>query len=331
SRIRRIIIPDPWISWVPFAVVAGIREARRRGGFDAIVSSSPNESSHLAGWALAALLRVPWIADLRDPWWSNSRRTGRDGWIGRADAALGRLVLRRARHITTASAPWTEQIAEELPAVPVSFVMNGTADSTGPRDDPPADASTLVYTGLLHGRRQFSPPFLAAIRDANVVRAQRGAAPLTLEVYGPPSEDLAAAASDADASDVVRQHGVVERAEAIAAQRAAGAVVVVIGDNPTEVECLPAKLFEYISTGRPIVVLGPRENEAARLVEAHGLGVSASDEDIARLVEMLTSTTLQAARHDAPETAHELSQDRMACEFADTIAMIVDDDHRTRV
>jgi len=84
------LIPDPYAPW---ARGARRRTARRiaSGGVDAILSSSPPDSAHLAALGLAA--RPPWVADFRDPWMGLYHRTPPTAWHRARHATLERRVL----------------------------------------------------------------------------------------------------------------------------------------------------------------------------------------------------------------------------------------------
>ncbi|MGD8414509.1 MAG: hypothetical protein PVF33_09765, partial [Candidatus Latescibacterota bacterium] len=71
SAARRIaslfLVPDSYAGWRPFAVKAATA-AIESGRFDALYSTSPPESSHLAALSVQRRSGLPWVADFRDPW-----------------------------------------------------------------------------------------------------------------------------------------------------------------------------------------------------------------------------------------------------------------------
>ena len=71
SGLRKLsdwwLIPDSYVGWSRRARAAAERRARR-GGFDAMLSSSPPDSVHLAALAVHRRIGLPWVADFRDPW-----------------------------------------------------------------------------------------------------------------------------------------------------------------------------------------------------------------------------------------------------------------------
>ena len=53
-------------TWLPFALPRALSLARK-GDFDVVLTTSPPQSAHLVGLALARR-GLPWIAELRDGW-----------------------------------------------------------------------------------------------------------------------------------------------------------------------------------------------------------------------------------------------------------------------
>jgi hypothetical protein len=62
-----VFLPDARVGWVPFAAWRGARLSRQRG-IDALLTTGPPHSAHLAGLAIRRAGRLPWVADFRDPW-----------------------------------------------------------------------------------------------------------------------------------------------------------------------------------------------------------------------------------------------------------------------
>ena len=65
--LSRLIVPEPLaLAWAPFARHRALRLHRERD-FDCVITTSPPESAHGVGMALARR-GVPWVADVRDAW-----------------------------------------------------------------------------------------------------------------------------------------------------------------------------------------------------------------------------------------------------------------------
>jgi len=62
-----VIIPDARVLWAPWAARAAAEELRS-ARYDAVVTTGPPHSVHLAGLKLKRRYGRPWLADFRDPW-----------------------------------------------------------------------------------------------------------------------------------------------------------------------------------------------------------------------------------------------------------------------
>ncbi|HRQ31008.1 MAG TPA: glycosyltransferase, partial [Saprospiraceae bacterium] len=62
-----LFIPDPRKFWNYFAIKKA-KELILKNGIEVVITSSPPHSTQLIGRKLKKLLKVKWIADLRDPW-----------------------------------------------------------------------------------------------------------------------------------------------------------------------------------------------------------------------------------------------------------------------
>lgn len=64
------LIPDTYVGWYRPALRAA-RAAAAQTPFDAVLSTSPPQTAHLVARTLCREKKLPWIADLRDPWTDN--------------------------------------------------------------------------------------------------------------------------------------------------------------------------------------------------------------------------------------------------------------------
>jgi hypothetical protein len=62
--------------------------------------------------------------------------------------------------------------------------------------------------------------------------------------------------------------GRVTHGEAMRHMQRARALLLLVNDTPNLMGILPGKLFEYLSTGRPILAVGPQQGDVARVLHA---------------------------------------------------------------
>lgn len=276
SRLASVVVPDLSLgTWLPFALPAALRLVRERR-FDCVLTSSPPPSTHLVGLALRRH-GTPWIAELRDGW---TFEPPHPPWPLRAqhaaDRALERRVLIPADAVVGVTRPIVEDVRERLGMDAVLITNGFDPDETesGEADellDP--ERRSLVHTGRLSLSHISVGPLLDALRllaADDPVRAKQ----LEVVFAGSLTDEERQALAAPDLAHAVRFVGWLERPKALALQRAADALLVVTAGAERR-SVATGKLFEYLASGRPILVLGD-ETEAAHIVAETGSGLSAS-------------------------------------------------------
>jgi glycosyltransferase involved in cell wall biosynthesis len=312
---ERILVPDPkLLGWVPGALAAA-RNVLRRHPVDCLITTSPFESTHLIGLALAR--QCPWVADLRDGWTFESWRPALPSATQRrADAWLERHALTSADAVSAVPRAVAADVQRRLGRA-AHHISDGW-DPELERDLARASRTTLrpgrvrlVYTGTLwRADGQDPSPVFDALRR---LRAEDHdlATRLELVLAGPlsPTESQRLSAFRLDGA--VRHIGHVSRIEAVALQRAADALLL-IGSSRRDV--VTGKIFEYLASGQPIVVV-PDENEAAAIVRDTGTGVAITLDHQTAIVQVLRDLItgklresyrphgLEAFRYPAPARA----------------------------
>jgi glycosyltransferase involved in cell wall biosynthesis len=275
--LTRVLVPDAYVvSWLPAAFVS-LRRILARSAVDVLVTSGPPDSTHLLGLLLGRR-RPAWIADFRDGWCFEPLREPFPTAPQRAmDRWLERKVASTADVAVGATRPIVDDLAERLGAR-AAYVPNawdpeariGSAAATAAE----GFGVQLVYTGTLSGVRGSSPePLLRAMR---IVLEEAALPPLRLVVAGRLTAAERSLIDRSGVADAVVHLGVLERADALALQRSADALLLLTSRNSSEAT---GKLFEYLGAGRPILALA-EGNEAARIVRETNTGITVSPDDV---------------------------------------------------
>ncbi len=282
TALWKVIVPDPWlVSWNPYALRAIRRQLAERP-FDCLITSSPAESTHMLALALGRR-RPAWVADFRDGWCFQPLREPFPLGVQRsADHRIERRVATSADVLTAATAPIADDLRERFGAralhVPNGFDPEADTDGSLPPEYDPS-RPTLVHTGPLLGPRGRDPrPLLTALG-----RLRDQHPDLQLLVAGRSEFDEIGLLAEVGLGDAVRHLGYLPRAQALALQRAARALVLLTSDATCEAT---GKLYEYLASGRPIVALAAG-NEAARIVSETGSGVAVSPHDDEAITDVL--------------------------------------------
>jgi len=286
SRLEWVVVPDiSLVSWLPFAW----KEARSMRP-DCVITTSPPQSAHLVGLRLARR-GIPWIAEFRDGW---RFERARGDWPLRSQRALDdrleRAVATRADAIVAVTQPIAEDLERRFGRA-VTLITNGFDPDDVVEGGRAAGGSILdpkrfsvVHTGSMGFTGGTARPLVDALQ---LLRAEVPDLESRLEVVfaGLLSTDEAGLLQSADLDGIVRCVGALERAEVLQLQRAAD-LLLVVTEGARRTSVATGKLFEYLATERPILVLGT-ETEAARIVLGAERGAATSADDPADIAAAL--------------------------------------------
>jgi glycosyltransferase involved in cell wall biosynthesis len=288
--LTSVFVPDAFaVSWAPAAYRAARRIVRERG-IECIVTSSPFESTHLVALALGKS-RPAWLADFRDGWTFEPLRPSFPTEIQRRlDRRLERVVVRTADSVVAVTPPIADDLRRRF-AIEAAYVPNGwdpdlepeVARAT-PQTEVRAGRFGLVHTGGISTRAD-PRPFLDALatlgRDEPDV-AER----LDVILAGRLSPSDRHLLDRAELGGMVRHVGMLPRADSLALQRRADALLLLTSRQSSEAT---GKLFEYLASGRPILALA-NGNAAARIVEETSTGITVPPDDVPAIVRALKAT-----------------------------------------
>jgi hypothetical protein len=292
--LRGMSIPDRWVSWWPAGVWRGLQLIRQHQPA-ALLSTFPIATAHMIGLTLAKLSGRPWIADFRDN--MTDADFPRDRWTWHFNRWLEGAVVRRADISLFTTPGALRMYAERYPAVAAerwAIVENGfdeenftQAESSIARQPLGAPGQlTLIHSGLLYPQERDPRPFFAAVaalKQAGTISAQG------LRIV------LRATGSDELYAPVLRDHGIadiVELAPPVGYRAALAEMLCADGLLLFQAAMcnhqIPAKLYEYLRAGQPILALTDPWGDTATTLRAaghHAIVDLARREDIQRGLE----------------------------------------------
>ncbi len=324
--LSRVLVPEPLVvAWAPFARGRALR-LHRSEPFDCVITSSPPESAHLVGSALARR-GTPWVADLRDAWTFEALRPRLPTAAQRrADERLERRWLAAADAVVCVSRPVAEDLSARL-GIEALVVPNGWDPELveEPAGQPGATAAatrglldpqrvSLVYTGRFGSYGRDPEPLVRAL--AELARRHPGDAErLELVVAGPLTEaERELLQTDVAPARVVLA-GSLARADALALQREADALLLIA--QPARTQLANFKLFEYFAAGRPILALAAG-TEAGRIAAEAGCEAVRAD-DVPAIVTSLRGLVAGGLSPPNRESQREYAYPAVAEGMADAV------------
>jgi glycosyltransferase involved in cell wall biosynthesis len=276
--------PDAQVGWAAPAARAAVRLIGELRPHILFSSSLPN-ASHLAAWRAARATGVPWVAELRDLWTDN-HNFRRIAPLRALERRLERAVLGSADALITPSDVWSAQLQQRFER-PTYVVPNGFDPHDYLPGPPPAAGQRfeLVYTGMFYNGKQNPMPLfdaIASLARSGAIRPER----FRVRFIGQYLAPLAARANEAGISSFVSIEPQVGHREALAAQKAATALLFLDWADGRERGWYSAKIYEYLGAGRPILSVGAADSVVADLLRHTGAGHAApSSQSVGAVLE----------------------------------------------
>jgi glycosyltransferase involved in cell wall biosynthesis len=251
-----------------------------RYSFDAVVSSGPPHSAHVAGVLACGLKYGILTLDMRDPWagliekeWPELGYTS--NVARRMTRRLERMIFRRARSIVTNTEEHAAHVRRTYPSARVAFISNGIDYERLPTPTGDKfDGLSLVHAGTLYLGRDLSPVIIGMRQFLEKYPGARGA--LRLRLAGSMEAGLESKfrgeVAAANLQEAVETFGHVSRHEAMELINRSHLTLVLAQDQPTQI---PAKLYECVGLGIPTLVIAEPMSAAAR--EADRIGAWTCD------------------------------------------------------
>ena len=269
----RLFNPDPGVVWARAAARhPSVLDAAVGAAF--ILSSNPPESAHVGAWILSQRLSLPHIVDMRDGWLDEPlkpylRTSAFKRW---QEGRLETRILREASAIQVTSDVWKELLCKRLPEIAskVTVLTNGYPESipemVRTENKPRDDGLVLVHTGRFLGSMQTRSPdiLLQPLLEGIKHKASRG----TIKLIGSLSaeelkiierfvEPFANQGWSVECPGSLPRHDLLQLLP-----RVDGLLLL-----SETFAAIPCKFFEYIPTGRPMMVVTDRNSAVWRICE----------------------------------------------------------------
>lgn len=295
--MKIITLPDHQIFWIPFATLRSMKIIKQYGIQNVLISAPPN-SSLFIGYFLKLFKKVKFIADLRDPIVGNIAQVNLINPVDilskiekKSLICIERIIITNADVVITNTETHRQEMKEKYRQDKFYTVRNSfdKDDYKGIRIDK-YGKFTISHIGSMYGLRK-ADLFLQAIK---LLETKVSPMPLNLEV-------LFVGQSDGSIEKAISKYGVekyvaiqppVAHRKAIEIMTRSHLLLLVKEMGEGGSSQIPAKFYEYLGTGNPILCIGTKESEVANLIRESQAGyVEENDfEKLAEVLEKLLST-----------------------------------------
>ncbi len=320
-------LPDRWVSWWLGAVFSGWRMCRQNRP-DVIWSTYPIATAHLIGLTLSHLTGIPWVADFRDSMTEDDYAYPRDPRLWHVFRRLERRVMARCNRAVFTTPGARRMYEERYPDVTAerfAVIPNGYDEENFAVAErrlpirPDGERLVLLHSGVLYPEERDPRALYAAI--SALKRAGRLCAEnFELRLRATAYDDFhARLIAGHGIEDVVRLLPSIGYEDALTEMMSVDGLLVMqsAGCNHQ----IPAKVYEYLRAGRPIVALTDNAGDTAALLREAGVGLIAPLDDVVSieqvLDEALGAMRSLRGRRVIGQLASRYSRQVMAGSFAD--------------
>lgn len=264
-----LFIPDPRKFWIKPSVKYLIKYLSENP-VDVIVTTGPPHSMHLIGLGIKKSLNIPWIADFRDPWsdWDVLDLLKISASAREKHKKLEKQVFQYADKVLTVSNRLGVKLAS-TGGIQVEVITNGYDEMDYNHDINHPDKFRISHLGLLNEGR--NPSVLWKV--LNEICNENKSFSTDLEIYlaGTIGEQVI---EDIHSYDKLKSRsiikGYISHSEAMKQYSFSAMLLLLVNNTSNASWIIPAKLFEYLHTGIPILAYGEKNSDANDILTSTG-------------------------------------------------------------
>ena len=257
-------IPDARKFWIKPSVKY-LKNYLKENPVDAIVSTGPPHSMHLIAKELKKSLNVKWLADFRDPW--TNIDFYKDLMLSNAadkkHKRLEKEVLQEADVVLSVGATLGKELTD-LGAKRSEVITNGYDIEKNLEEVALDEKFSIAHIGTMTKSRnpEVLWKVLSMLIDNNEVFKNR----LEIKLVGKVDISVMESIEKFNLLDYVRKIEYLPHDEVIIEQRKSHLLLLVVNDTPNAKGILTGKFFEYMSSGRPTLCIGPNDGDVAEII-----------------------------------------------------------------
>lgn len=263
-------LPDARRGWIKYAFAEACLLIEKHE-IGTVITTGPPHSTHLTGLKIKEKYNIKWIADFRDPW-SNIQYKSflyQTRWAQNIDFRYERRVLERCDNALLAVDERNrfEKIHPHVGREKIFFLPNGfdESDFAGKTSVWPSDL-VITYTGTL----AVNYPTDGLLKALLMLKSR---APFTIRFVGKTDEKTRELFRyTLGERAIFYDH--VKHEESVEFLMSSSVLLLINADVKGSKYLLHGKIFEYLASRKPILLLGPVDGTAAHLIKCADAGAA---------------------------------------------------------
>ena len=303
-------IPDARKGWNKQAYIKA-KKLIESFNIDTVITSSPPHSTQLIGLKLKKELRIKWICDLRDPWTDlfYNESLYQTSIAKRIDSNYEKSCLLTADQIVVVSDYIKSQISikyttasSKIKVIPNGYDPEDFSDMKKVR----SEKKYISYVGNL-GENYPIKLFLKSFQKLNTIDDS-----WKLRFVGNVSEQTTNTINEMKLNDVVELLPYQPHIEAVKTMLNSDVLLLIIPEIRENKGILTGKLFEYIATENPIILIGPKDGNAAQILSEfnncsiHNYNEKINLEEIVNTLDSVLPSSRIKSKYSRAKQAQEI-------------------------
>jgi len=303
ERVLRkyVFIADEDIQWTLPALRAA-RQIVAENRIDAVLSTVPYIQDHVIGYRLKQRNGLPWVADYRDPIIGNPFRRA-TGMPGMMDRFLGTRFFKTADLLVAVTDYGRQEWIERSPEVESksAVIWNGfdPEEAIAPMPLPARSYRVVSHFGSFYGGRDPVVPLSSALRL--IQRGTLDPVSFRFRLVGAIEPGILDTHTElfCQLKDLgcLQMEATIPRPQALESMMESDSLLLADTNQADIGHTVPAKLFEYVRVGRPILALTVKGSPVERILAMSGVRFVTLSPDMdesaidARMIEFLKLPT----------------------------------------
>ena len=258
-----LFIPDSRIFWVNSSV-GFLSKYILENKIESIITTGPPHSLHLIGLKLKSILNITWYADFRDPWTKINyhKKLKLSLRSKKKHLQLENKVLSSCDRIIVTSNKLLKEY-NEITETPISLITNGFDYQKLQLELD--EKFSITHIGRLLPER--NPKILwNALKELCTIN-KNFKNNLKINFIGNVSENLRKEIKTNNLENSVVYHNYIKYNDTIPYLIKSQILLLIESDDKESSYAIPAKIFEYINSGRPIIAIGPKDSEIKQIID----------------------------------------------------------------
>ncbi len=322
-----LFIPDARFLWIKPASRKIIQEIKNLD-IDAIITTGPPHSMHLIGLNIKKKTGIPWIADFRDPWTFidffedlNLSQLAR-----KKHFRLEKSVVELADKLVTVSQSWADDF-EKLYGKKFELITNGfdPADFKNQENVQLDEKFTITHIGSLNKDRN-SPVIWQALAEI-CKENQEFKDKLEVQLIGNITSELEEELIELQLKDSVKIVNHISHNKVIDIIQTSNLLLLLINNTSNKSGIIPGKLYEYLAAKRPIISIGDKSGDSAKIIEETNAGkmIGFDEKNLLKntIIDHFNSSKTIDFKNFSSNKIEKYSRKNLAMQYANLLDSIV--------